>query len=77
MKSKKLQTDRINYAAGLLAKEGFRFIVHNQGMHFVIDDTYRHKVDLWPTTQRWFIRDMKMSGSGLVCLIQVLNKDIQ
>ena len=68
-KSKNLQR-----STQLLIGEGIGFTTNNFGIHLIID-SYRGKVDFWPSTGRWVFRDKDFRGRGVQSLISHINKD--
>ena len=44
----------------------------NFGYHLIIDG----KVDYWPSTGKWFVRDSKKKGSGFNKMIKELGNEI-
>lgn len=53
----------------LLTEKGFSFVSRNNGAHLIVED----KVDFWPGTGQWIVRQDGFAGRGVKNLIGYLN----
>ncbi len=63
--------DAIDNAGRRLTRAGAVIHTSNGGVHMQLQ-TRNGMVDLWPTTGKWYIRDLKQRGLGLNALMKEL-----
>ncbi len=62
--------NRTVIAPSILTENNIIFTVHNGGAHIVIGK----KIDFWPGTTRWYVRETKHTRFGIGKLIKFINK---
>lgn len=58
----------------LLKQSGVSFSPHNNGVHLVIDGSWRGMVDFWPSTGKWTIRETGRTDRGVHKLLEYLGR---
>jgi len=54
----------------ILREHGISFVTRNDGAHLIVMD----KVDFWPGTGKWIVRETGRSGRGVYGLIRWIEK---